>query len=70
MNPLRMTGALGKLENTEFIHCERIVEVVDEEIVVRYRAPENIYKENYDLVYIDGPTTKLSQDEIAKGVIL
>ena len=62
----RTTESVGKLENTEFIHCERIVEVVDEEIVVRYRAPENIYKENYDLVYIDGPTTKLSQDEIAR----
>lgn len=67
----RTKDAIGSPANVEFIHANRQIHVLNGEIVVRYGASLEVYERDYDLVYIDGPTTKLTADEIEqhKGLI-
>ena len=46
--------------------ANRQVLLSEGEVVVKYEESEKVYKENYDLIYIDGPTTKLTDTEISE----
>ena len=55
---------VGKKTTLDTFVQKRVVELLDGEIVVRYNTPKAFYNKSFDVVYIDGPTTKLTDEEL------
>lgn len=51
-------------KNIEFFSAKRRIVSYKNEPFVRYDLPEDFYKKEYDLIYVDGPTSKLQEGEL------
>ena len=60
----RTKECLPESANVELLRKDRLVIDYDGEPGTKYDLPEEFYKQQFDLVYVDGPTTRpLSKDE-------
>jgi len=54
----RTREILPKDSKVDLIFAERIVVEYDSEPATRYKLDDDFYKQNFDLIYIDGPTAR------------
>lgn len=54
---------INKFKNINLIHKKRIIKEVNNELVTFYDIPNSFFKKSFDLIYIDGPTAKLLNDD-------
>lgn len=59
----RTRELLPKDTSLELLRRDRLVEDFDGEPCTRYELPEDFYKQEFDLIYIDGPTARAMTDE-------